>query len=81
MYVVREKPDALEKHISSIFRGSDCRPLLGDFLLVVLFDPKDGGNMFLNNVDTLRTTRHYKPEELTVHTHHSENFKYNTYEC
>jgi hypothetical protein len=39
-------------------------------LLDLLFDPEDGGDMFLRNVVT-------NPEDRTVHSHRRENLKSN----
>jgi hypothetical protein len=40
-----------------------CYPLASaDFLLGLLTDSEDGGDMFLRKSDCLQTTRHYNPE-------------------
>jgi hypothetical protein len=42
----------------------------------LLIDPADGGDMFLRNVGLhKRTTRHYAPEERTLHDHCCDNLK------
>jgi hypothetical protein len=43
-------------------------------LLGLFFDSEDGGKMFLQNVfDFQQTTRHYIPENKTLHNHYNEN--------
>jgi hypothetical protein len=42
----------------------------------LLFDPEDGGHMFLRNVRWLSTdTRRYIPEDRTLHNRRCENRK------
>jgi hypothetical protein len=69
------KPCSLEKaqqQVELIFP-----PASAGFLLSVLFDPEDGGDVCLENVGILRITCHYNPEDPTLHIHRSENLTYN----
>jgi hypothetical protein len=43
------------------------------FLLVLFFDPEDGGEM---SVVFQRTARSYIPEDGTLHNHRCENFRF-----
>jgi hypothetical protein len=45
------------------------------FLLGLLFNSEDEGNIFLQNVYFHQTTRRYIPEDRTLHNHHCENLK------
>jgi hypothetical protein len=40
------------------------------FLLDLLFDPEDGGAMFLWNISWLQWTTWHIPEDTTLHNHH-----------
>jgi hypothetical protein len=42
-----------EEHITSIFRAAACCLLHAGFLLGLLFNPEDEGDMFLRNVGSL----------------------------
>jgi hypothetical protein len=55
-----------------------CHLLLVGILLGVLFNPEDGGDMFLQNTGILQTTYHYNPEDCTLHIHYCENLKSKT---
>jgi hypothetical protein len=48
--------------------SSACYLLHADFMLGMFFDPEDGGDVFFRDVD-IRITRHYVPEDITVHNH------------
>jgi hypothetical protein len=45
------------------------------FLLGLFFNPEDGGDMFLRNIDFQHTTQHYIPEDRPLHNNLCENSK------
>jgi hypothetical protein len=47
------------------------------FLLGLLFDPEEVGDMFLGTLGFLQTTRPYNPKERPHHTHSNKNPKSN----
>jgi hypothetical protein len=52
--------------------------LLAGHLLALLFNTEGGGSIFFENVsEHLPDHMHHFPEDHTLHSHHSKNFKPN----
>jgi hypothetical protein len=45
------------------------------FLDQLIFDPENGGDTFLRNIGSLRTTQRYIPEDSNIYNYRCENPK------
>jgi hypothetical protein len=54
------------KHFEGIYQAASSQLLLVCFFLNLFFDPKDGGDILLQNVNSLQTKQCYNPEDCTL---------------
>jgi hypothetical protein len=73
-----EKP-SFRRNISLSSSGFKRRRASAVFLLILIFDPENGGDIFLRNVRMSPNYTHYNPENRTLHSNHCENFKSNKF--
>jgi hypothetical protein len=71
--VVLKNPDIWEERTGAIFTAEQYaeQETRGNLLLGIDFDPEDGGDMFLPNVDLSELQ-----DVITLRTHRCENFKF-----